>query len=78
MNIERTDPRGVSAEALGALVRECLEGRAPRRALLAVPDITRLHSGAGPIAALFYQLLEERGCRVDAMPAVGTYAPMTR
>ena len=78
MYIERTDPRGVSAEALGALVRECLEGRAPRRALLAVPDITRLHSGAGPIAALFYQLLEERGCRVDAMPAVGTHAPMTR
>lgn len=60
-----------------ALLRS-LEGKTPKKALLVPPDYTRFHSGAGRIANLYYHMLEERGCRTDVLPALGSHAPMTK
>lgn len=49
-----------------------------RRVLLVPPDITRIHSGAGPIAALLYGHLTRQGTQVDVLPALGTHVAMTR
>ena len=46
-----------------------------RKVLLIPPDFTRMHSGAGKITAIYYDLLKD-GCRVDIMPALGTHEPM--
>lgn len=69
--------RGLSAEELRLAVAESLRGEKPRRALLLPPDYTRMYSGAGRLAALYYSLLKDV-CDVDVMPALGTHMPMTR
>jgi nickel-dependent lactate racemase len=46
------------------------------RILLIPPDFTRMHSGAGKITAMYYEMLKD-SCRVDVMPALGTHVPMT-
>ncbi len=45
--------------------------------LLLPPDMTRLHSYAGRITALLFELLNDR-CDIDIMPALGTHDPMTK
>lgn len=57
---------GLLAEVVGGL----------QKALLLVPDYTRLHSNAGKIANICYHRLRDE-CQVDLMPALGTHAPMT-
>jgi len=47
-----------------------------KKILLLPPDLTRMHSGAGRITAIIYELLKE-SCIVDIMPALGTHDPMT-
>lgn len=47
-----------------------------KKVLLIPPDFTRMHSGAGRITAIYYEMLKER-CRVDILPALGTHEPMT-
>lgn len=47
------------------------------RILLVPPDHTRLHSRAGEITAMLYQLMSERGANVTVLPALGTHAEMT-
>ncbi len=47
-----------------------------KRVLLIPPDFTRMHSGAGKITAIYYELLKEL-CHVDILPALGTHEPMT-
>lgn len=69
--------RGLSAEELRSAVEESLRGEKPRRVLLLPPDYTRMYSGAGRLAALYYSLLKDV-CDVDVMPALGTHMPMTR
>ena len=71
------DKSGISEAELRAALEASLEGRALRRVLILPPDFTRLHSQAGRITALYYQMLTARGCRVDIMPALGTHEPMT-
>lgn len=51
-------------------------GRALKKVLLLPPDYTRMHSGAGKITALYYELLKDT-CQVDILPALGTHEPMT-
>jgi len=46
------------------------------KVLLIPPDMTRMHSGAGMITAMFYEILKD-SCHVDIMPALGTHDPMT-
>lgn len=48
----------------------------PKRILLIPPDFTRMHSGAGRITAIYYEMLRDK-CQVDIMPALGTHDPMT-
>jgi nickel-dependent lactate racemase len=47
-----------------------------QRVLLVPPDITRLHSGAGPITCTYYRMLSQ-SCHVDVLPALGTHQAMT-
>lgn len=47
-----------------------------KKVLLLPPDFTRMHSGAGKITAMYYEMLKDT-CQVDIMPALGTHDPMT-
>ncbi|HOJ09423.1 MAG TPA: lactate racemase domain-containing protein [Clostridiales bacterium] len=47
-----------------------------KKVLLLPPDITRAHSGAGKITAMYYEMLKDT-CQVDIMPALGTHEPMS-
>jgi len=69
--------KGLTDAELSEAVRVSLMGLSPRRVLLLPPDITRLHSGAGILTALYYEALKD-SARVDVMPALGTHVPMTR
>ncbi len=48
-----------------------------KKVLLLPPDFTRMHSGAGKITAMYYEMLKE-SCKVEIMPALGTHEPMSR
>ena len=61
-------------EALKRTLEEC--GSSLKKVLLLPPDYTRLHSGAGKITAMYYELLKGN-CQVDIMPALGTHEPMS-
>ncbi len=58
-------------------IEKSLEGKAPKKVLLLPPDYTRMYSGAGKIAAIYYRLLKNTA-KVDVMPALGTHVPMTK
>ncbi len=70
----------LDARTTGLLVDELLarlRERGPlRRVLIVPPDVTRLHSGAGPLTAMLYERLH-RDATVAILPAVGTHTPMT-
>lgn len=57
-------------------IEKSLSGLNLKKVLLLPPDITRLHSYAGKITAIFYRLLKDR-CQIDIMPALGTHDPMS-
>ncbi len=65
-------------EAVAAMIRSHIEANDWKTVLLLPPDITRFHSGAGWITALYYEELTARGAAVKVMPALGTHMPMTR
>ncbi|MHB1393177.1 MAG: nickel-dependent putative hexonate epimerase [Clostridia bacterium] len=48
-----------------------------KKVLLLPPDFTRMHSGAGKITAMYYEMLKNT-CKVEIMPALGTHEPMSR
>lgn len=48
-----------------------------RKVLLIPPDYTRLHSNAGLITQLLYQMLSP-ACQVDILPALGTHIPVSK
>jgi nickel-dependent lactate racemase len=53
-----------------------LEGLSLQKVLLIPPDLTRSHSYAGRITALYYGMLSGKA-QVDILPALGTHDPMT-
>ncbi len=62
------------------LLRETLVklGGIPKKILVIPPDITRLHSNAGELTRLLYELWDAaHGTIFDILPAIGTHAPMT-
>ena len=69
--------QGLTDMQLREALRQSLADRKEdlARVLLIPPDITRLHSGAGQITALYYQLLKD-SCTVDILPALGTHEAM--
>ncbi|MCR5263429.1 MAG: lactate racemase domain-containing protein [Clostridiales bacterium] len=69
--------KGLSeAEITNALISS-LPTPLPDRILLLPPDYTRMYSGGGMIASIYYDYLTSHGRSVDVMPALGTHAPMT-
>ena len=72
------DEQGLSDQELRQVLQQTLASDKPlKRVLLIPPDYTRLHSGAGRITALYYQMLKD-SCTVDILPALGTHEPMSR
>ncbi len=75
ISVQATDKVIPDSQLLDVL-KKSIENRTLRRILLLPPDMTRLHSYAGKITAMYYQLLKDT-CRVDIMPALGTHDAMT-
>lgn len=68
---------GIDDARLYELVKETIgeEAASWKKVLLLPPDITRIHSRAGQITAILYELLRDH-CQVDIMPALGSHFPM--
>ena len=70
----------ITTEEKRALLHEALLklGGIPKKILVIPPDITRLHSNAGELTQLLYELWDTaNGTTFDILPAIGTHAPMT-
>lgn len=69
---------GITDAELVILLEEAIRERKAglKKVLLLPPDFTRMHSGAGKITAIYYEMLKDT-CQVDIMPALGTHDPMT-
>ena len=65
----------IDEEQCRAALERVLQGRSLKRVLLLPPDLTRLHSLAGVLTAMAWQMLQGRA-QVDILPALGTHAPM--
>lgn len=72
------DAQGITDAQLRRALEDSIADKTDlKKVLLLPPDFTRFHSNAGKIANLYYHMLEDRGCHVDLMPALGTHVPMT-
>ena len=70
----------ITTKEKGALLQEALLklGGIPKKILVIPPDITRLHSNAGELTRILYELWNAaNGTTFDILPAIGTHAPMT-
>ena len=69
---------GITDAELLKLLEKSIQDRKAglKKVLLLPPDFTRMHSGAGKITAMYYELLKDT-CQVDIMPALGTHDPMS-
>ena len=70
----------ITTEEKRALLQEALLklGGIPKKILVIPPDITRLHSNAGELTRILYELWDTaNGTTFDILPAIGTHAPMT-
>ncbi|MCL2031568.1 MAG: lactate racemase domain-containing protein, partial [Oscillospiraceae bacterium] len=76
--IQAAGEAGITDGELAHALRASLEGRSLRKVLLIPPDATRLHSRAGQITKLYYDMLTAADCRVDVLPALGTHEAMSR
>ena len=71
----------ITSEEKRSLLHEALLklGGIPKKILVIPPDITRLHSNAGELTQILYELWEAvNGTTFDILPAIGTHAPMTK
>jgi nickel-dependent lactate racemase len=78
--IQLTSPEhAIDQEQLTSALQTWLESssKKPQYVLLLPPDLTRMHSQAGLIVQLLYQMLSP-ACRVDIMPTLGTHLPMSQ
>ena len=70
VNIDSETKRELLAEALRKRGGSC------SKILVLPPDVTRLHSGAGELTQMLYEMLRHK--RVfDIMPAIGTHEPLS-
>lgn len=76
ISIKAVDNCPISEEILIESLKKSIEGKKLSKVLLLPPDLTRLHSYAGKITALYYNMLKDN-CRVEIMPALGTHETMT-
>lgn len=78
IELKAVSPAGISESQLAEALMASLADRGElRKVLLIPPDLTRMHSGAGKITALYYDLLDSRGCQADILPALGTHDAMS-
>lgn len=77
ISIKAKDGAPISDITLIASLKESVRDRRLSKVLLLPPDMTRLHSCAGKITAIYYNMLKDK-CKVDIMPALGTHEAMTR
>ncbi|MYA72379.1 DUF2088 domain-containing protein [Candidatus Poribacteria bacterium] len=71
----------ITSDEKRALLHEALLklGGIPKKILVIPPDITRLHSNAGELTQILYELWDTaNGTTFDILPAIGTHAPMTK
>lgn len=77
ISLSATSERGLTGPEIRAALETALGDRSRlRRVLLLPPDFTRLHSDAGRIVRILWELLSP-ACRIDILPALGSHAPMT-
>lgn len=78
MVLQAADPQGIDRNTIKKMLYETIADdiSSLRKVLLIPPDITRMHSGAGMITAIYYDMLKD-SCHVDILPALGTHDPMT-
>ena len=76
--IKKSNGNGITDEELKSLLEKSIADKKQnlRKILLLPPDLTRMHSGAGKITAMYYDILKD-SCEVDILPALGTHDPMT-
>ena len=70
----------ITTEEKRELLHEALQKRGgiPKKILVVPPDMTRLHSNAGELTRLLYELWDAaNGDVFNILPAIGTHAPMT-
>jgi len=73
---------GIGWERLDELIERTVEQARsricarPKRVLLLPPDITRMHSGAGRLAEMLYNLLKDEA-EVHVIPTLGQHVPHT-
>ena len=79
ISIKAYDEAGINDNELLKALEQSIEGsdQQLKKVLLLPPDLTRMHSGAGKITAMYYEMLKD-SCKVDIMPALGTHEPMNR
>jgi nickel-dependent lactate racemase len=77
--IKSADEAAISDGELLSALQQSISDRKEglKKVLLLPPDFTRMHSGAGKITAMYYEMLKDT-CQVDIMPALGTHEPMNR
>ena len=63
-------------DLLDALLAQLRQRGPLRRVLILPPDITRYHSGAGPLTCQLYERLRD-AAEIAVLPATGTHLPMT-
>ncbi|MGI6668320.1 MAG: lactate racemase domain-containing protein [Acetivibrionales bacterium] len=75
--VKSKSANGIEDEELRGILEESISERKAnlKKVLLVPPDFTRMHSGAGKISALYYEMLKD-SCHIDIMPALGTHEPM--
>lgn len=77
--IRSTNHRGISDKELMTALEQSISHKKSqlKKVLLLPPDFTRMHSGAGKITAMYYELLKDT-CKIEILPALGTHEPMSR
>lgn len=76
ISIKPTQESSISDDVLLDALKKSIEGRKLSKILLLPPDMTRLHSYAGKITAMYYKMLKDT-CKVDILPALGTHETMS-
>jgi len=74
----KADETAINDDELFRALEQSVEDRKSnlKKVLLLPPDFTRMHSGAGKITAMYYEMLKN-SCKVEIMPALGTHEPMS-
>ncbi len=69
--------KSLTVEQITDAIKQSIEGKRLNKVLIIPPDITRYYSNAGLITNIYYHLLDNIGCSVDILPALGTHEAVT-